>query len=102
MTSQDTMSLAAQAQARLAELYREYEVGQRRLTELLAQESAVRETLLRIAGAIQVLTELTGESAAELSPDGAHPDGIQAGDVRPDDVRPDPGAGATGTRLRVG
>ena len=53
-----------QVRARLAELHREYETGQRRLQELMAQEVAVRETMLRISGAIQVLEELTGQSPA--------------------------------------
>jgi len=56
------------AQARLAELQREYEVGQRQLHELMAQEVTLRETLLRISGAIQVLAELTGRTAAERAP----------------------------------
>ncbi|MGW3347189.1 hypothetical protein ACWDA3_28140 [Nonomuraea rubra] len=48
-------------QARLAELRREYAVGESRLRDLLQQESALRETLLRISGAIQVLEELAAE-----------------------------------------
>jgi len=52
-----------QMRARLAELRQEYETGQRRLQELMAQEAAVRETMLRISGAIQVLEELTGKAA---------------------------------------
>ncbi|MDN5768116.1 MAG: hypothetical protein L0H96_17880 [Humibacillus sp.] len=55
-------TLTEQTLARLAELQREYEVGQRRLQELMAQEVSIRETLLRISGAIQVLLELVGES----------------------------------------
>jgi hypothetical protein len=53
-------------QARLSELRREYAVGEGRLRELVQQESALRETLLRISGAIQVLEELG--SAAEVEP----------------------------------
>jgi len=49
-----------QVQARLDELRREYQVGDGRLRELLQQETALRETLLRISGAIQVLEELLG------------------------------------------
>ena len=57
-------AMTEQALTRLAELQRDYEVGQRRLQELVAQEVSIRETLLRISGAIQVLQELTGESAS--------------------------------------
>lgn len=44
--------------ARLAELRREYAVGEARLRDLTQQEAALRETLLRISGAIQVLEEM--------------------------------------------
>jgi len=40
---------------RLDELKKEFEVGQNRLRELDAEQAHVRETLLRISGAIQVL-----------------------------------------------
>lgn len=59
--------MSEQARARLEELRHEYEVGQRRLQELMAQQVSVRETLLRISGAIQVLEELTGEAAQPSS-----------------------------------
>jgi hypothetical protein len=85
-----------QVLARLAELRREYETGQRRLQELMAQEVAVRETMLRISGAIQVLEELTGEAV-----DGGAPSNGSAG--------PEPGIDsgaaaqpASGTVLSVG
>jgi hypothetical protein len=47
-----------QMQARLAELRQEYQKGQAQLQELVKQESLMRETLLRISGAIQVLEEI--------------------------------------------
>lgn len=62
--------MTEQAQARLEELRHEYEVGQRRLQELMAQEVSVRETLLRISGAIQVLEELTGDAATPVPGNG--------------------------------
>lgn len=57
--------MSDQMRARLAELRAEYETGQKRLQELMAQEVTVRETMLRISGAIQVLQELIGESPPE-------------------------------------
>ncbi|MGV9385749.1 hypothetical protein ACWDRB_58785 [Nonomuraea sp. NPDC003707] len=54
-----------QLQARLAELKREYQLGEGQLRELTRQEAALRETLLRISGAIQVLEELTAPEASD-------------------------------------
>jgi predicted nuclease with TOPRIM domain len=53
---------------RLAELQRELEAGQRRLRELDAEREQVRDTLLRISGAIQVLSELRDEQQPDLAP----------------------------------
>ena len=53
-----------QLQARLDELKREFEAGQTRLNELEMQESRLRETLLRISGAIQVLEEMLASTQA--------------------------------------
>ena len=47
--------------ARLEALQREYETGQTMLAELDAKELDLRQTLLRIAGAIQVLEELLAD-----------------------------------------
>jgi predicted nuclease with TOPRIM domain len=52
-----------QMRERLAELEKDFNLGQSRLRELEMQEAALRETLLRISGAIQVLKELLGDSA---------------------------------------
>ena len=52
-----------QLQARLEELKRQYQLGEGQLRELGRQEAALRETLLRITGAIQVLEELLGAPA---------------------------------------
>ena len=46
-----------QLQQRLEELKKEFDNGQARLQELDTQASRLRETLLRISGAIQVLEE---------------------------------------------
>jgi hypothetical protein len=61
----DTVALGTvmreQLQARLEILKREDRAGQARLQELEQQEVSLRETLLRISGAIQVLEELLAE-----------------------------------------
>lgn len=55
-----------QAQARLAELKREYQLGEGQLGELARREASLRELLQRIAGAIQVLEELLAAEAGQL------------------------------------
>ena len=52
-------------QARLEELKKEFESGQARLREVDNQQALLRETLLRISGAIQVLTEVLAVDQAE-------------------------------------
>ena len=47
-----------QLQARLSVLKQEFETGQTQLRDLERQQAYLRETLLRISGAIQVLEEL--------------------------------------------
>ena len=47
-----------QLQARLDELKRELEAGQAKLRGLELEQAQVRETVLRISGAIQVLEEM--------------------------------------------
>ena len=43
---------------RLTQLQREYDSGQKMLAEMEAKQANLRDTLLRISGAIQVLEEL--------------------------------------------
>lgn len=67
-----------QLEARLAELKQEFEAGQARLRELEAQGARLRETMLRISGAIQVIEEMLagaeGEGAAgDAAAPGARP-----------------------------
>jgi hypothetical protein len=47
-------------QKRLTELNAEYERGKQLLAEQEAQSAALRQQILRISGAIQVLSELLG------------------------------------------
>jgi prefoldin subunit 5 len=51
---------------RLKTLEDEYRKGQQMLSELDQRRSEVRDTLLRIAGAIQVLKELSAEQAQSV------------------------------------
>jgi septation ring formation regulator EzrA len=55
-----------QMQARLAELRQEYQKGHAQLQELVKQESFLRETLLRISGAIQVIEEMLAQGQENL------------------------------------
>lgn len=48
-----------QIRKRLEELRGEYEKGQKVLMDLQARQDSLRESLLRIAGAIQILEELS-------------------------------------------
>jgi prefoldin subunit 5 len=59
-----------QAKLRLEELKKEFETGQSQLQELDRQQTRLRETLLRISGAIQILDEML---ASENSRPQDHP-----------------------------
>ena len=74
-----------QVQDRLAALKKEFETGQARLKKLEAEQVYLRETLLRISGAIQVLEEILrepGQAAPEATMASPHaltdPDGQPA------------------------
>ena len=56
-----------QLEQRLTALKAEYEAGQKMLADLEAQQANLRNTLLRISGAIQVLEEML---AAQQEEDG--------------------------------
>jgi hypothetical protein len=75
-----------QLEARLAELQRDFETGERRLRVLQTEETQLRETLLRIDGAITVLSELLSSSdahsqASEVRHESAVADGLTPGDA---------------------
>jgi len=52
-----------QVEQRVSELKAELQKGQQMLAELEAKEAELRQTLLRISGAIQVLEELLTDAA---------------------------------------
>jgi predicted nuclease with TOPRIM domain len=52
-----------QLKQRLDELKNEFERGQKRLEELEREANGVRQALLRISGAVQVLEEILGRSS---------------------------------------
>ena len=55
--------MRTQLEQRLQALHAEYTAGQKMLAELEAKQLHLRETLLRISGAIQVLEEELSKSA---------------------------------------
>ena len=55
--------MKTQLEQRLQALKAEFETGQRMLAELEAKQANVKESLLRISGAIQVLEEELAEEA---------------------------------------
>jgi predicted nuclease with TOPRIM domain len=59
-----------QLQKRLQELRSEYEAGQKMLSDLEAQQTNLRGTLLRISGAMQVLEEVLGEESGDVIENG--------------------------------
>lgn len=56
-------------QQRLQSLKTEYEVGQKMLADLEARQAKLRDTLLRINGAIQMLEEILNESLEAPDPE---------------------------------
>jgi outer membrane protein TolC len=70
-----TEAVVERMQARLAQLRQEYQLGERQLRELLAQEATLRETMLRISGAIQVIEELLPDAEPPTPAPSASVDG---------------------------
>jgi predicted nuclease with TOPRIM domain len=71
-----------QMEERLATLRSDYEKGQTQLRQLELQSSSLRETLLRISGALMVLEELLSLSMPLMSRDG-HQAEVVSGDTEP-------------------
>lgn len=67
--------MQAHLKARLAELRQEHASGLATLAELRRREEALRATLLRIGGAVQVLEEVLGEAAGPPVP-APHPGAV--------------------------
>jgi len=57
-----------QVEHRLHELKAEWASGQQMLADLEAQQTNLRNTLLRISGAIQVLEEILAQAPEEVHP----------------------------------
>jgi predicted nuclease with TOPRIM domain len=64
-------ALEKQLRQRLTELKAEFEKGQRRLEDLEAEATRLRQTLLRISGAVQVLEEELEKAQGQRSEDGS-------------------------------
>jgi predicted nuclease with TOPRIM domain len=63
------MKVREKLEQRLTALRAEYDSGQRALAELEHKQVTLRDTVLRISGAIQVLEEELGTRAPQLPPD---------------------------------
>ncbi|MGL5064910.1 MAG: hypothetical protein ACRC62_33455 [Microcoleus sp.] len=61
-----------QLEQRLQSLKAEFEAGQKMLADLEAKQATLRDTLLRISGAIQVLEEVLNEPS-ETDDNGSQP-----------------------------
>jgi hypothetical protein len=63
-------------ESRLTELTRDYQLGQGRLAELDREQGVLRETLLRISGAMRVLEELLGTDRASTNGQQVEPEAV--------------------------
>jgi prefoldin subunit 5 len=65
-----------QVEQRVSELKAEQRKGQQMLAEVEAKQAELRQTLLRISGAIQVLEELLANGAGPAQQDNLVPSGF--------------------------
>ena len=68
-----------QLEQRLTELKAEFEAGQKMLADLEAKQANLRDSLLRISGAIQVLEEELVKENPSTGQNGEQPDGSEGG-----------------------
>jgi hypothetical protein len=68
--------MKAQLEQRLRDLKAEFESGQKMLAELEAKQANLRDTLLRISGAIQVLEEELGRAPQPPIAEAVQPNGM--------------------------
>ncbi len=66
-----------QLEQRLTALKAEFESGQKMLGELEAKQTNLKETLLRISGAIQVLEELLAQTPAPVEDNSDHSSDVE-------------------------
>ena len=59
-------------EARRAQLQTEYDRGQAMLQQMDRERAQLEQTLLRIAGALQILNELAAEEVEEVDDGGNH------------------------------
>src|SRR5688572_12691469 len=79
------VSMREKLEERLSSLRREFEAGQRRLQELEAQAAELRQTLLRIDGAMRLLISLLQEEEAAKATDTGATEGSGAARPAPQD-----------------
>lgn len=68
------MQMKQKIKQRLQSLKEEFEAGQKILAEYEAKQRNLRETLLRISGAIQVLEEVITEADSKANGEVSQPD----------------------------
>lgn len=70
--------MQAQLKQRLDALKAEYQAGQQVLADLETRQLELRQTMLRISGAIQVLEELSAQAVTDTPSSDGHADSTQS------------------------